>query len=112
MKRYLIVFLIFCLSACNKKDPQTQYLKCKVLSTKDISCNIPILDFSDDSLAIKRLTGKQDILYVVKELSANLNEKDMQLYVTVRELKQEEAFPCLAIGVWYPSLMITDAKRR
>lgn len=113
MRAYPFLFLIFFLSSgCSKKDAGIQYLKCKVFSTNDISCGKPLLDFSEDSITVKKLTGKQGLVYVVSGLPENLNVQHKQLYVTIRELKPEESFVCLAIGIWHPSLMVTDAKPR
>lgn len=110
-----LLFVFICISACKKDNVQTlqvKYLKAVVANMHDISCGYPILDFSEDSLAIREITKEKWNIIVVPDLPSQFNHQNKKLYVAVRPLKPEEEFPCLAIGIWYPHLKILDAKER
>lgn len=110
-----LLFVFICVSACKKNKVQTSevtYLKAKVANTHDISCGYPILDFSEDSLAIRAITNEQFYKFVVIGLPPAFNVKNKQLYVLVRTLKDAEEFPCLTIGIWWPHLKVLDVKDR
>lgn len=106
-----IVFLL-ALLACNKHEYQSPYLKCRIVSISDLACSKPLLDFSEDSVALRKFTGKQASLYVAGGLPGSLNIQNKLLYLSVRESKPEEAFLCNAFGVSYPALIVIDAKAR
>jgi len=110
----IILFTLFFFSGCNKdhKTNSDFYLKAKVVNTHDFSCGTPVLDFSEDSMAIRAITNRKDVVYSVLALPQNLTVQNQKLYVLVRTLKPEEEFPCLAIGIMYPHLKILEAKER
>jgi hypothetical protein len=112
---FVFVFVFVCVAACRKNDVQTSpvtYLKARVANTHDFSCGTPILDFSEDSLAIRGMTNEKSITFIVISLPSQLNVQDKKLYVAVRPLTSKEEFPCLAIGLWYPHLKVIEAKER
>lgn len=74
MKTLSAFLLISCLvTGCRKSSNQTSYIKAIVVQTSDISCNLPVLDFSEDSIKIRNLTGRGDLMFAVLQLTANLN---------------------------------------
>ena len=91
---------------------QIYYLKAKLIQTSDISCGIPALDFSEDSLRIRNITGLNNLIYGVINLPENYRVQDKKLYVSVTTLKPEEEFPCNMLGIILPRLKVTDAKNR
>ncbi len=114
MKPLLIILFLFCLSnfSCNKKSNESYYLKAKVIITSDVSCSLPVLDFSEDSIAIRNLTKHNDITYTVLQLPENFNIKNKNLYVSVKVLMPAEEFPCNTLGIFYPHLKILQVKDR
>lgn len=110
-----LLFVFICVCACKKDSGQTSpvtYLKAVVANVHDISCGYPLLDFSEDSLAIREITKEKWNIIVVPNLPSQFNLQNKKLYVAVRPLKPEGEFLCLAIGIWYPHLKIVDAKER
>lgn len=108
---FLLSLLLGSMS-CSKNEQNVSYLKCKVTATSDLACNRPRIDFTEDSVALKKITGKNGIVYVVDSLPLQLNVQNKQLYIVVREPKSSESFFCNTLGVFYPALMVTDAKAR
>ena len=98
--------------SCKKDNNETYYLKAKVIFTSDISCNLPVLDFSEDAIRLRSLTQLNAIDYSVIDLPSNFNIQDKKLYVSVAILKPEEEFPCNDLGIGYPHLKIVDVKAR
>ena len=107
----LLLVNFFC-SSCNKASNETYYFKAKVVQTSDISCYLPLLNFSEDSSRIRSLTKRNDINYTVLNLPTNFNIQDKKLYVSVTILNPEEDFPCNTLGFSYPHLKILDVKDR
>ena len=102
----------FFFSSCNKASNETYYFKAKVVQTSDVSCYLPVLNFSEDSSRIRSLTNRTNIGYTVLNLPANFNIQDKKLYVSVTILNPEEEFPCNTLGIIYPRLKILDVKDR
>lgn len=109
-----LLFVSICVSACEKNSVQTSqvYLKAIVADTHDISCGYPVLDFSEDSFAIREMTKEKWNRIVILGLPSQFNVQNKKLYVEVRPLKPEEEFSCLAIGIGYPHLEILQTKDR
>lgn len=123
MRSYILpLFLVIVfLSGCVKTNPicgcvlppyQAYYLKAKVSQTSDISCSKPVLDFTEDSLHIRSVTGRNDLHYIGVNLPVNFVAAGKKLYVSVLPLKAEEDFPCNTLGIAYPKLKVLDAKNR
>lgn len=111
-----LVAMIF--SSCEKKicgcaPPfQVYYLQAKVINIADISCHLPVLDFTEDSTRIRLISGRDDLQFTVKQLPQEFNVLNKKLYVEATRPQPSEDFPCTAIGFSYPHLKITDAKNR
>ncbi len=119
--KYTLLCLIACFTflGCNKEKVcscvtlyQIYYLKAKVIQTNDISCNMPVLDFSEDSLRIRSLTNTDNLMYIASKLQSDYIIQNQKLYVSVVSLKPSEEFPCNTIGIVLPRLKIVDAKKR
>ena len=119
-KLSIIIAIIAILSACVKKPrvcdcplpPDIYYLKAKVINTSELDCHKPVLDFTEDSVRIRQLTGDESLVYVVTGLKFQYNKLDKKLYVQVGKLKPEDAFPCTTMGVPPPALKVYDAANR
>ncbi len=114
MKSLLISLLILSLYflSCKKNNTETYFFKAKVVQTSDVSCYLPVLDFSEDSLRIRTLTKRNDINYSVVRLPSSFNVQNKKLYVSVAALQPEEEFPCNTLGISYPHLKILDVSDR
>ncbi|SRR5258706_16173097 len=118
--KFLVAILAGVLfSACVKNGKcdcvmpyQIYYLKAKVVQVRDVSCNLPGLDFSEDSVRIRQVTNINNLLYSVIRLPAGYIAQDKKLYVSVIKLTPEEEFPCNTLGIPFPHLKIVDAKDR
>lgn len=111
-----LLFVSIYTSGCKKQASQinfeSYYFKARVVQTSDVSCYSPLLDLSDDSMAIPMMTGPTGLLYTAVSLPQSLNVQNQKLYVLVRTLKPEEEFPCNTLGIMYPRLKILQAKER
>ncbi|MFT3703445.1 MAG: hypothetical protein QM802_13805 [Agriterribacter sp.] len=107
----LLTFLLSSLG-CNKNEHQSPYLKCRIAFESDINCGKPVLDFSEDSAALRKFLGTQSIGYIAIGLPQNLNIQNKLLYLSIRETKPEEATACITLGPSYRSLTVIDAKAR
>lgn len=115
----LLAFWLNTFTSCTRSaatnsetQPAPRYLKATVLHPKDLSCNKPVLDFSEDSLAVRQLSGMSASIYVVDELSVSLNITGKKLSVLASRLKPEEDFICNMQGITYPHLKLLEAKAR
>ena len=97
---------------CDCAKTEDLYLKTTILSTNDMSCNLPVLDFTEDSVRIRNLTNKGIVQYGVINLPANLNTANNKLYVRVALLSPAEEFICNTLGLGYPHLKVIDAQIR
>ena len=101
--------------SCQKnddKEPSAILVKASVSSTHDLSCVLPVLNFSEDSAKVMAFTGRNDLVYVVKGLPENLNIYGKKLQVSISILKNEEEFPCLMIGISFVHLKVNYATGR
>jgi hypothetical protein len=114
MKSLLISLLILSLHflSCKKSNTETYFFKAKVVQANDISCNLPVLDFSEDSSRIRILTKRNDINYSVVKLPSNFNIQNKKLYLSIANLQSEEEFSCNTLGISYPHLKILDVRKR
>lgn len=107
-----ILFAALALS-CNKTDEYTVWVNAVVEETKDMNCGFPRLNFSEDSIKVRRITGeKHHLSFVSKGLPAELNMQGQKVKVLIRNLKPEETFICLTWGPNYPAIKIVSAKKR
>ncbi len=112
MKMYLAVLLMAVIAGCNKAKVETLYANARVAATHDVSCGLPLLDFSEDSARIRLFTGHADLSYTVINLPDSFNVQDKKLYVDVALLRPAEEFPCNTLGIGYPHVKIVAAKVR
>lgn len=120
MKYWISISLIVILSAfsCSKPvcacDPVMENVfEATVKVTSDLSCNKPVLEFDTSAEPnLKKITGKDGVLYVADQLPADLLVDDKKIYVQVRALTSSEDFACLAIGIWYPHIKVVTAWAR
>ncbi len=121
MKSAVITLLICIIFVSCKKDSKEPicgcvlpyhiyYLKAKVVHTSDISCYLPVLDFSEDSLRIRNQTKLNNLTFIVKNLPANLIVQDQKIYVSVESLLAGEQPVCNTLGIPLPPLKVVDAK--
>jgi hypothetical protein len=84
-----------------------------VEDTKDMNCGFPRLNFSEDSIKVRAITGeKYHLSFVSKGLPAELNMQGVKVRVLIENLKPEESFLCLTWGPNYPAIKIVSAKKR
>lgn len=123
MKKAIITLLTGIVFIACKKDHrepvcdcitpyQVSYLKAKLAQTSDISCYLPVLDFSEDSLRIRSLTRLNNLVFTVKYLPAGLIIQGQKIYAAVTDLPAGEVSPCNTLGIPYPQLKVVDAKPR
>ena len=114
MKRFCVISLlsVVCFLSCSRESNEDHYLMARVISTKDISCAVPLLDFSEDAARIKDYTHQDYLTYGVVNLPATLNVQDKKLYVLIVNLPTDEEFACNTLGLAYPHLKIIAAKER
>ena len=107
----LIVFLI--LFSCEKEASEASiWVNATVANTKDINCGLPTLSFVEDSLKVRKFTGEQWEIFVVKGLPPAFNEQNKKLRVQIAKLKPEESFVCLTLGPNYPQIKVLNAEPR
>lgn len=109
---FVSAYTLSCKKDASKINFETYYFRARVVQTSDVSCYLPLLDFSEDSTLIKEMTGQNGVLYSTISLPQNLNIQNQKLYILVRTLKPTEEFPCNTLGIMYPRLKILDAKER
>lgn len=117
MKYVVITAMVVFLSAfsCSKKlcacDPVPgNVFKATVKMVSDISCGKPLLEFPAEAEPhLKKITGKDGLLYVVVGLPNDLAVADKQINVEIAALESNEAFACLTIGPSYPQAKVLDA---
>lgn len=120
MLRVLIISVFMVAGmACNKgricdcpMPYQIYYLKATVVTSSDLSCNRPVLEFSEDSARIRMVTSAEGLTYVGQSLQSSLNVTGQKLYVSVTKIPASEDFACNTMGLTYPHLKILDAKAR
>jgi hypothetical protein len=114
MRILLATLLVLCVVAgsCKKEDEVSGLLKATVFELSDVSCSAPVLDFSEDSVKIRRFTGQPNLRYVVVGLPSEHFIQDKKLYVSLRMLRPEEDFPCNTLGYSYPHIKVVTAERR
>ncbi|MFT3676298.1 MAG: hypothetical protein QM781_10400 [Chitinophagaceae bacterium] len=117
MKYVVVTALVIFLSAfsCSKKlcacDPVPgNVFKATVKIANDMSCGKPVLEFPAEAEPhLKKITGKDGLLYAVVGLPNDLAVADKQINVELAALELNEAFACLAIGPWYPQAKVLNA---
>jgi hypothetical protein len=114
MRTLLAILLAICVTAgsCRKDNEASGLLKAKVFELSDVSCSAPVLDFSEDSVKIRRFTGLPHLKYVVVGLPSEHFIQGKNLYVSLRKLKPEEDFPCNTLGITYPHIKVVTAETR
>jgi len=112
-----IICIAFCgcikSKVCDCPIPyQVDYMKATIIETSDVSCSLPVLDFSEDSIRARTLSGKNNLQYTVIQLPESKKVRSKKVYVSAQTLKPEEEFPCITLGYSYPHLKIMDVKDR
>jgi len=111
--QYLFLLLTsLILTGCNKNTTGSAYYKATIVQTSDVSCYLPVLDFSEDASKIYGLTSIPATMFSVTRLPANFNMVGKKLYVSVTTPRPEEDFPCNTLGIGYPHLTLLDVKDR
>ncbi len=117
MKYVVITAMVVFLSAfsCSKQlcacDPVPgNVFKATVKMAGDLACGKPLLEFPAEAEShLKKITGKDGLLYVVVGLPNDRAVADKQINVEIAALESNEAFACLAIGPWYPQAKVLNA---
>ena len=107
-----LLLLGFLLFSCRREANESMYLKAEVITASDISCNVPLLSFEEDSANIRKVTGGQGLIYGVTQLPDSLRIQNKKLFVLVKNLDSKDEFVCNALGIMYPHLQILAAKER
>ena len=81
-----------------------------VESTSDISCSLPIIRFLDKEAEVKAQTGLETLTYNAYHLDNSLNVVGNSILVEFTEVRDEDLLACLAIGISYPGIAITNAR--
>jgi len=118
-KLYLFFIIVSCTGLCCTKDhagnanmPVSEFLKAKIILTKDVSCSLPLLDFSEDASKIREVTKLNTTLYVLKSFPQNFNIQNKLLLVRISLLSSGEISPCNDLGINYPMLKSIETKNR
>ena len=101
--------------SCSKKDREEPsiWVKATVVSTSDINCRMPVLNFNEDSSKVRAFTGDHGFLsYVVKGLPTIFNIQGKAILVRIANLKPEEGFVCITLGPDLLAIKILDAQAR
>ena len=101
-----------CYSKPAEKGAAGACLHAVVWDTSDLDCGMPVLSFQEDPTVIRTITGREDLMYVAKDLPQALNKKNSKLCVTVARLQPDEDFNCTMMGISYPHIKIVNAKKR
>jgi hypothetical protein len=116
MRFLCFAFLSSVLLALSCKKTQVQeslWVNAIVEETNDLNCGFPRLNFSEDSINVRAITGdKYHLSFVSPGLPAELNMQGEKVKVLIRNLKPEETFICLTWGPNYPAIKIVSAKKR
>ena len=114
MKAFVLGSLLgsLLIAGCHKDDNEEGYLKAKVVITKDISCGVPVIDFSEDSVKIRKLTGVQSLRYTAINLPSQYIVQDKKIFIAVTMPGPAEDYFCTALGVWYPHVKTQKVKDR
>lgn len=109
--RALFLSLTFLVVSCNKENSDGgEWLRAEVVQTSDINCSRTILNFNQDSIAVRQITGESSLVYVVKEFPAQFNILGNQVRVRVRKIKPAEGFACLTLGPSYPAIVVQEVQ--
>jgi len=101
------------MAGCHKnKEKEDAFLKAKVVITKDLSCGVPVIDFSEDSVRIRQLTGIKDLRFTAINLPTQFIVQDKKIGIMVSVPGPSEDYLCTAVGVWYPHLKTLAVKDR
>ena len=102
-----------CKRDCSCAPPyEIYYLKAEVKETSNTDCIKPLLSFEEDSVRIRLISGRDDILFIAKGLAPSLNLLNKKIYVNVAVLTADEEFPCHTLGISYCHIKVLDAKER
>ena len=128
MRNCFLVLLLACL-ACQKgksedaapgsSEPTAaatgsttdNWLQARVVFTNVMGCNRPVLDFMQDSVAIRAITGRPSLYCFVLNFPAQLNIANEQVLVKARKPNPGEMIICTANGPGFPLVFITDSRR-
>ncbi len=109
--RILFLLLVYVTLSCNKKnDGLSEWISAEVVQTSDINCSRTVLNFEEDSVAIRQITGEAPLIYVVKEFPGQFNITGNQVRVRVRKIKPDEGFACLTLGPSYPAIVVQEVQ--
>ncbi len=108
--------LLFFAGACRKKCDcvvpfEVYYFKGVVVNTSVSGCNLPMIDFTEDSIRIKSLTGSDNFLCIAKGMDPGYLTQGKKVYVNVKTLSVNEDFDC-PMSMDFPHIGISDTKPR
>ena len=108
----IFLFLVVCLLAagCRKTTHDEIFLKAQVQLIRN-ECSPVVLNFSEDSVAIRNLTGQQGLIWAPKELPEVYLKQDKKLYVRITN-RGVASDVCTAVWIWYPRLKVLEVKTR
>ncbi len=110
MRVLFFILLLFGVS-CKKENSGTGYwLQAEVVNTSDINCSRTVLNFNQDSVAVRQITGEASLIYVAKEFPGQFNITGNQVRVRVRKIKPAESFACLTLGPNYPAIIVQEVQ--
>ncbi len=109
--RVLFLALTFLVISCDKENSDTgEWLQAEVVLTSDINCSRTVLNFEQDSVAVRQITSETSLVYVAKEFPGQFNITGNKVRVRVRKIKPSEGFACLTIGPSYPAIVVQDVQ--
>jgi hypothetical protein len=109
---FLLVFAGACRQRCDCVVPyEVYYFKGVVVNTSVSGCNLPIIDFTEDSIRIKSLTGTDNVYCIAKGLDAGFMTQGKKVYVNVHKLSPDHDFAC-PMSADFSHIGIIDTKPR
>ncbi len=110
-KLWLLLAVVLVIS-CHKNVPDSPYLRATIRMISN-GCSPVVLDFSDDSAAIRSFTGKQDLIWAPKGLPPELVLNGRKVFVKVSDrLAPGEQDICVALWTYYPRIKLLKTKGR
>jgi hypothetical protein len=106
----LFVTAVVFATGCHKDG--YPYLKAVVTETHDMDCGYPALSFAGDSVTIRAIFHKSNLVYIAKGLPDDLNHLGQELLVQVAPLDAASDFVCTDFGIAIPHLKVLSAKGR
>ncbi len=107
---FIFVVLMVFASGCGKNADT--WLKAVVTDPHNMDCGYPALSFAGDSVRIRAIFKKSNLVYIAKWLPDDLNHLGQELLVQVTPVDATSAFVCTDFGLAIPPLIVLSAKAR